>query len=458
MRSLYSAPLICALLTTLACSSSETTDTGVNTTPDAGFPDTGVAVDAGFADAGFPDTGIIEGDGNDSFDQAMDIGLDVRAGHRDVLATAGDRDYYSFEGTAGTFVRVYTTSYLTNSGDRIDTVIRLFDAERNQVAENDDSLPRVNVNSEIIYRLPADGRYYIEVLEWSDWAGETPKGDPMFTYTVFALTVDGASAGTTVETEAGNDAASAIAAEFSGTAGLICGSFADANDVDVFRIQVGPDGVGGHLQFEIMPGGTDGYGSTNTVGQAWLTDATGVNLIARVTLDAEGGTFGPATDPGEFLLFVKHPAGAAGANDFYVIKFFVAGENDPEVEPNDTFETAEPRALVTRAEQMDRANFVLAHLPDGDEDNFRITPTLSETVTVVCGSRAMGSGIEGLTVTLLDGAGVEVVSATETDTALATIEDEVATSTVMVVRLSKTGQSAELSADFVRCGLFANPQ
>ena len=90
--------------------------------------------------------------------------------------------------------------------------------------------------------------------------------------------------------------------------------------------------------------------------------------------------------------------------------------------------------------------------------NFRITPTLSETVTVVCGSRAMGSGIEGLTVTLLDGAGVEVVSATETDTALATIEDEVATSTVMVVRLSKTGQSAELSADFVRCGLFANPQ
>ena len=457
MRPLQLAPLLITLgLTVTACSGGDSPDA---TTADTGV-DSGVAPrDSGTndpVDSGVVDSGVA-GDGNDSFDQAQDVGLDVNAGYPAAIDRPSDRDYYYFEGTAGTFVRVYTNSYLTNDGDRVDSVLRLYDAARSQVAENDDSVPRANVNSEIIYRIPADGRYYIEVLEWSDWAGDPPEGRPDFSYIVYARTVKDMDVGSTIEAERGNDAASAIGAELASRTGLVCGTFDAVDDVDVFHFTLGGEAADRYLHIESMPSGPMGYGSTTPIGQVWLTDATGADVIARADLSGEATAFMPSTELGDYLLFVQHAGGGAGANDFYAFKPFLYAENTPETEPNDTFEAAEPRALTFREAQMNRADFILAHVPDGDVDYFKVSPAANETLTVVCGSRTLGSGVQGLSVTLLDDLGATLATATETETEALRLEDQVVTSTSVVVRLSKTGQAADVSGDYVRCGLFANP-
>ena len=60
--------------------------------------------------------------------------------------------------------------------EMIDTVITLYDGSMNQIAENDDAIPRFNTDSELVIHVPAAGTYYVEVQEFSDWAGEDPEG------------------------------------------------------------------------------------------------------------------------------------------------------------------------------------------------------------------------------------------------------------------------------------------
>src|SRR5262249_33191546 len=52
----------------------------------------------------------------------------------------------------------------------IDTVVTLFDANDKQIAENNDSVPPRNNDSELITVLPADGTYCVRVEECWTWA------------------------------------------------------------------------------------------------------------------------------------------------------------------------------------------------------------------------------------------------------------------------------------------------
>jgi hypothetical protein len=101
-----------------------------------------------------------------------------------VISPARDEDYYSFEGTAGDWIQIVTIANPEDDPALIDTVITLFDASMTQIAENDDSVPRINTDSEIITRLPATGTYYIQVQEFSTWMMETPEGGSTFTYQI----------------------------------------------------------------------------------------------------------------------------------------------------------------------------------------------------------------------------------------------------------------------------------
>lgn len=430
-------------------------DAGVNDTGaiagDSGSTDTGPA-DTGTPpmDAGMPDSGF--DDNNDSIEEAFDARKNTDNGFRGALANPGDRDFYYFEGAEGEFVRVYTISTASADGSRVDTVLRIRDADENQLAENDDAVPRISVDSELIYRLPAAGRYYVEVLEWSDWAGETPTGAPNFTYTLQVRTVNDRNPGITIETEAGNDAASAIPIALNNGGGLVCGTFSDAADVDVYAFTQPSDG---RMYIEMMPAGTNGHGGS-AAGSVWMTDATTDAVVARLDLSGETTNFSPAAPPGDYLLWVQHPGTAASSNDFYAYKPLTLTDNDPEVEPNDQRATADARVLEVRDAQMDRANFVLATLPGSDVDYFSVTPAANETISVVCGSATAGSGVQGLTVELQDSSGAVLATATEPADDLARIMDTTVTSSVVYIRLSKTGQDPVVTSTFVRCGIFAN--
>ncbi len=434
-------------------------DDGRDRPTDSGVTgDSGGDLDAGPADAGFDagrDAGTT-GDGNDDFDSAEDLAFGD-TGAEGAIGTAGDHDFFTFEGTAGSWVAISTEANPDDDPEMVDTVITLYDGSMTQIAENDDAFPRASTDSEIIIRLPADDTYYVEVQEWTTWADDTPEGDPSFTYTLRVIEIDPDAAAVTVDTEGGDDAASAQTLGFSMDFQFLLGTFEDDTDVDVFSISV-PAGATRLLQATLMPDGTDGYGSTTPAGEVWVTDSAGTTIIARIDQSAGYEAISPSLPEGDYLLWIAHPGGGAGANDFYVAKVVRGTENTPEGSgANGTVAEAEALTLTMAEGTMRRSGFVLAHLDAADDvDYFSFDVAAGETLSVACGSAEGGSGVEGLTVSVRDGDDASVASMTETAPDGVFIEDAGVTEAgTYYLRLSKTGQDAEVTGDWVRCGVHA---
>lgn len=411
------------------------------------------------------------GDGNDTFADAdpITVGGDPTMG---AIATPGDRDYYRFEGTAGAWVVLWTEANPDDDPARLDTVITLYDASMTRIAENDDGVPRASTDSEIITRLPASGTYYVLVQEYAQWAGETPRGMASFTYALRAVALDPAAAAVTADPETGDDLASATPLGFatatSGTVdyGFLLGDVRDASDVDVFSFSV-PAGRRS-ARFAMMPSGATGYGSTTSLARMWITTADGADVIARVTI-AEGGMepitgTSPPLPPGDYRLFVEGGA-APGANGFYVLKAWrFASDNDPEDAATDADNDLPAGAQALTLAPVEgtpttRRAFVLAQLGDADVDHFSFEVMGTERVSVFCGSATAGSGVRGLSASVLDATGAsELSSATETATAAIAIRDlAVSAPGTYLLRLRKASQDPTVSGTWVRCGVTVAP-
>ena len=423
-------------------------------------PDMMTTTDAG-RDMGQPDLGG-DGDGNDSFAeaQAVDLGVPVEGA---AIGTAGDRDYYSFTGEEGQWLVISTSANPDDDTDMVDTVITLYDGTMTQIAENDDSIPRANTDSEIITRLPAAGTYYVEVLEFSDWAGETPEGMPSFTYDLTIAELDPAAAAVNIDAEGGDDVASAQALSYATNTGgdfaLLVGELRDASDVDVFTFSV--TAARPFPEFVTLPAGTDGMGSTSLPTAVWVTDVDGTEIIGRVDPSVLTD-LSPALAPGDYQLWIEH-GGTAGSNDFYVLKGFrYTADNPPEANDalNDDIATPDPITLADADADGISTGFILAQIPDGDTDHFSFDVEAGDVVSVFCGSRTAGSGVIDLQAQLSDPTGATVYgTATETATdGIAITEADVggAAGTV-VLQLTKGSQDAEVTGTWVRCGVAVGP-
>jgi len=300
----------------------------------------------------------------------------------------------------------------------------------------------------------------VVVREFSDWAGETPEGQADFEYTLTVATLNTGAAAVNLDAEDGNDVASAQALGYNvdtSDFGLVVGDFADDGDVDVFSLTVG--GGKNNIQFRMMPVGPEGYGSTTSVGRLWVTNADGSEIIARLAIDETNGLtqIQPNLPDGDYNLFVEND-GIPGANGFYVLKAYrFSTDNDPETEPND--DLADATALTVMDDEGVRRGFILARLGDGDTDHFSFELMDGEQINVFCGSATAGSGVQGLTATVLMADGTEVGGATGTETAAEAIRitEVTAAAGTYVLRLTKTGQDAEVTGDWVRCGVALAP-
>ncbi len=442
MRRLLLA-LSIATLYTPACKGSDDDSDG-NT--DTGTKDTGT-YDGGVADTGVPDSGVRDTGVRDSgVEEAIVVEVGDPYGEAEAIDPPGDVDLFQFTATAGQWVRIITRS----GGSPVDPVITLFDADMNQIAENDDEIvvPHIT-DSEINFHVPADGTYFVRVQEYSTWAGETPVGGPEFTYSLRAPLWDDATSGVVVDPENGDDAASAVQDEL----GVILGTFRDADDVDVYRIRVASSTTVDY-SVDILPAGTTGQGSTSPAGKVWLTDLANTQTIAAVDQSVGNDSLGPPVNPGEYLMWIAHPATAVGANDFYVLKPRLFVENPLERgEPNNTLATAE--ALAEAVSGTVRQSFILARLSGTDVDYFSFEIRMNEAVSVACGAESSGSGVRGLSVELRDRGDAVLVSDEEGPTG-ALIQSFVPTSTgTLYLRLSAGTPAADVTSRFVRCGLQA---
>lgn len=434
-------------------------DDSVTPPMDAGRADSG-ARDAGRRDAGGGGTDAGPGgDMNDSFAEAADLPLG-NTGVMGAIAVPMDHDFYRFDVAAGDWLVVDTNANPMDNPMMIDTVVTLYDSTMTQVAENDDAVPRVNTDSEIIYHALTAGTYYAEVQEFSEWDGmpaTMAEGMPSYTYTITAFVLDTSAAPFSEDPEMGDDETTAHPLAFGMmNNNFLVGTFDGVDDVDVFSFTV--TGVGEQLgSFEIMPSGTDGYGSTTSAGDMWVTNMAG-DIVARLdNREMELSDLSPSLEAGSYFLWVEH-GGTAGANDFYVFKNLIGTENPPETsEPmNDTLMGAQ---VLDQARDADGVNtaFILTHLAaDTDVDYYSFEVADMEEVSAVCGSATSGSGVQGMRLEIRDDTDTVVSMVLESTTASAFLMDAMIDAPgTYYMRISKTGQDPMVTSDFVRCAVRA---
>ncbi len=432
-------------------------DTGVTPTTDAGFPDSGAHADATVLPP--PD------DGNDTPGEADPIMFGTANRVDGTINPALDVDWYSFNGTAGDWISIFTSANPRSDPMLVDTVVQLYAAAdtTNPIAQNDDAFPRASPDSELMTRLPTTGQYYVKVIEFSEWAGRTPEGAATYRYSLAVLKLTPATNPyITEDAEAGDGEAGAPALGFlaSTSSGILVGSFRDADDIDAFKFTIEGDETV-NFSAQVMPGGAEQNGTTNNPGRMWIANVGGSTVTAAVNYNDGLTSIGPPTAPGDYVLFLEHAktASGAGANDFYVLKYRYGQENtllNPE--PDNNSRATAPELELTDSGDL-RSGFLYTRIGDGDVDYFRFDLRQAEVVSVACGARSSGSGLVDLTAVVEDGTGASLQTGTETSTTPVFYENVTTTSSgAHYLKLSKGSQSAMVQGDWVRCGVRASVQ
>ncbi|MBI5481543.1 MAG: PPC domain-containing protein [Deltaproteobacteria bacterium] len=411
-------------------------------------------------------------DNNDSFAQAIQMDFTSASQKSGVINPKGDEDFYKFTGQAGTWIGIWVSANTECTEGKLDPVVTLYDSSETQIAENDDEVRGVNCDSFLITRLPSTGTYYAKVRDWFHFyypSDDTKwQGGPLFTYKIYLLTLEDGVSGTIIDQEPGNDLATAAPLTFpAGAAGSLLGTYANTSDIDVYTFTLTADST---VYYSFQSEGSDGNGSSAKLGDVTITDSAGATIIARI--DGAGGALElepPLVPAGNYALWIKS-SGALGANAFYTASFFTGSTDNPvDAEgatasgANDTLANAEPLTESATAGSY----FVLSHLPTlGDVDYYKVDLAASTTLAVACGAARNGSGVQGLTVSIRDSGDSEIRAGTETlsenlvvgGSSTSTDPLNISTAGTYYVKLSKTGQAAEVAASWIRCGIHSRPQ
>lgn len=404
-----------------------------------------------------------------------------------------DQRYFKFSGNKGDIVIIQTDA--KPSADEFDTtyldlVLTLVDDKDNQIAQNDDPPIRFTNDSQIWTVLPSTGTFYLRVEECSKVFGTAvcSPADQITTfdfavgYTVVAkdptenpdFTFEGTAANDTAATAQVSTYATNPNGGYYAT--RIVGDFSSATDVDVYSFDVpadyaDPATTTDYPTATFMPimWGTEGWGSTAPLGSLKLVDSADLtHSVALLDLANAGDPAGldiaaPITLGHKYYLFVQRPAGAtAGANDFYMVWTY-DGRGNP-LEQNETGNNAAAGAEAL-TDAMNPAflaqYFVEGKLDTGDIDHFKfVVPTGAKSLAVSCGAQRSGSGVRGLTWTVVGVNGATATEAVGTDAFKNGIDvSGVAANTELTIRIdSAMAPDANVTSRFYRCGIAFSDQ
>jgi hypothetical protein len=431
-------------------------------------------------------TGGAQGDGNDSFEEAVAL---EEGGNQDLIDDAQtDADFFKFEGKAGDLYLITASSHPSGTDmdpGYIDTFIELYDTNQKLLATNDDRYPRNNTDSEIVTVLPETGTYYVKLQEWCI----SPTADANFcdqTYFDALLSFDyviGAiklepGPGQIIEMEPNNSnmTGTPIAYAPTPTAGsyyltVIEGTLPSANDVDWYSFQIPADltvGAGTRAKTNLLfPwGATTGNGSNLKIGMVEVVDPVTAAVIGAFDMTNEventferGEINTPVTPGKDYLLKVSYGGTQpSGGGDFYFVYQTLTSGNPLEVQEMANDMLATPEVLTLSAGTVG-SYFVEGDIPVGDIDHFQINTLGLPTLSVACSSQRAGSGVRGLTATILkpDGTAIAMGSQKETETASIFLDHiAVGNATDLIVKLEATGAADPTNkGTYYLCGIHA---
>ncbi len=464
-----------------------------------GLGGSGGSVGGSGGSGGSGGTGGAKPDGNDTKETATQakIGTDPQ---KDSIQGAldpidKDQDWYKFDGKKGQAISILTDAKpAASAGDPfdptyVDLVITVYDSTGKQIAEQDDPDPRSSNDPFMLTVLPADGTYFVRVVECTAWEkGGPSKCAPMAKITKknYVLYISGltfSEAGEVKETEPNDtDAqASPVTYKATTTAGsyylsTMLGTFSSATDVDVWSFKVPADvtvDAGARLNGSLytQKGGTTGNGSTTSPSEVWIAAKSAPTVIlahvdfSKVDADGNGQTIDvPLTAGTDYLAFYKRVTAPTGGNDFYFDLSGFGGGNPVEKQEaaNDVLATAE---VLTMPSATQNSYFVEGDLiSTTDVDHFSVVVPVqgADTVSVACGAQRSGSGLRNFTINLLKGDSSAITGGTVVEAAdkNAVLQDLTTPSgeTKLIVKLNATSQDANIKGTYYRCGIHFRPK
>lgn len=408
-----------------------------------------------------------------------------------------DQDFYEFTAKKGQVLNFYTDAKPSPPDDPFgpdyaDLVITLYDANGDQIAENDDPIPRNSNDSELITVIPADGTYYVRVEECNAWA--TQNGFPAgscadagnildTTYRIGIFELSAADMGTIIEDPA-QDFSDTMpgAAEYAPVMNMAgsyylsvnTGFFADVNDKDYLSFMIPVDDpatmpVEGYkiaanerlmARFMPLPSGKMGNGSTAPIGSISIVDDM-QNVVAKIDPSKYAEIWAPL-EAGKTYHAVVEPlaSGNFASNPFYV--FLHGGSSSNPVEQEILSMGMTKNNDQASAEALVKAPMQNSYFVDGDlelagveADYFSMAvPAGTTKVSVACGGKSDGSGLEGLTATVF------VTEANPLKTGSEPADDSIFLQDVAIpngtanifVKLSAMSQNPGVAGKYYHCG------
>lgn len=395
-----------------------------------------------------------------------------------VIGEAGDLDYFSFEATAGEWVRL-TTDTSDDSGD-VNTVITLFDEDGStQLAQNNNAVTG-GLDSELAFHVLETGTYCMQVEDWSTFVGNTPQGGPTYGYRAIMVPIDFDLYEFYNEDTEPNDTTGAPQTGLTFSTGSnasqmstdLAGLFDTETDVDVYE-WVAPTPVGA-FNLWFTPDGIDGWGSTLGTGIVNVYQSDGTTILAQldVTRGADRFTSVPVTAGETYYIEVNAPAGAAaGTNDFYYLKFNTVGPTQLNDQEQDEAGNAAFAAAEVAPPQQDGnvvRHFIGGMLPAPDEDWWSFQASAGTSVALSCSAWRAGGGTRDATFEIYqDPAGAALESEVEGEDADVRWSDtsstasrpavSITTAGTHYLRVTATQQDPQVTSAFYLCGIHVNP-
>lgn len=431
--------------------------------------------------------GIGEG-GNDTLASADPLDEDPDTGLQSIQSDLdppdSDVDYWSFTGHAGPIEMLADAKPNTDpfADGYLDLVVTLYDADGNQIAQNDDPFPQFTQDSLFYTILPADGTYYLKVEEFCEFDGNCAGAADYFAnitqfgYAVNIIQLDPTENSYVEETGEPNDSevnATPMEYEPTTTAGeyylSIDWGTLTSGDTDGIKFTVPADlaidpGARANARFVLMPPGTAGDGSSINPGVATVTDLTTDTIIARLDMSSQTNDVQtrdflqfPVTPGNDYLFTVDTGDASDGSDPFYFITHAAYSGDTVEAQElaNDLPATPE---VLTQSPGTE-VYFIEGNLGAADVDYFQVA-VLDDLMSVFCDSAHQGSGVTGFKVSLFQADGITPLGANSTVTegpaqgANANLtEIDPAGETDVVIKVEKSGQSATVVSDYYHCSI-----
>jgi hypothetical protein len=426
---------------------------------------------------------MMMGDGNDTIETAEPIDLNVL--YEGELDPVGDQDFYQFEGAAGQALYFYVNAEAIDNvrfdPAYIDTVITLYDATGKQIAENNTGVPPFNADAELFTLLTESGTYFIRITDCFVWSSSPssqclqPEEKDSTYYEFGMLELDPSFESITVDTEKGNDAASADPIEYAKAQSggyfysEVYGTFTDKADVDVFSFNLPADistspGTRSTAYFYLLPDGKSGNGSSTPMGRVYITELASPLVPVAEIYGAQNLEMSPPLPTGkDYLLFIEHPDLAYEARDFYFVRHY-GGFANP-VEASEVLNNDVMTAELLKANANTSGGFsafiegdLIAAATDVDHFTLAV-PSGTTKVTAVCSGRRRGSGLRNLTMAVLNKDGSSIAQGSQETASSNALAQNIAIpagATDIVVKITAT-QDPLVTSSYYRCGFHFNP-